>query len=231
MGQDGPDEAGQALALPSGWGARRLGFGSQWNVVNVAILVRQMRRTIDPGHEALTLPRGLAFGLCRGTADPFGSAAPAGFVGVRLAAMMTRGGSGYWWSAGAEALFAWQDGEAALPFLGSAAVLVRPRAQGGGSALYCRIAKRAGGVRIDAFLPDSERGQWRGDLDFVSGLSDWSEFANNHRAHWSQSLNLAVDAATVAALDTFNIVLPAAQHPTTELGPFELVEAKVVRIE
>ena len=177
--------------------------------------------------------RSMGFGLCSGTASPYGVASPANFIGMKTAATWNRLNLSQYWTVGWQLITRRAATETVITSGADGTLRVGGATEWQQSAWYLRF-RRAGtsAIGVQLFLPTGPDPVDFKDFDKQMRLTNYSTSVNRHSG-FSQVASVTIDPqeATYGYLDTFNIFSNPPVETTAELSGVEWCEVKAVLLE
>lgn len=202
--------------------------GTNWTILNLGIRLRQARdgQWINPA----TLNKHFAFGLCTGTAKPYGSAEPHHFLGVRSRSNWTRVQALNWWQVGWNIFQSarTEEWDHATGIDGTLRVSRDEDAYA--SAWYLRYTKKGGTITVDLFLPTGINTPTEDDFLMQMDRERWNPSVNNHDTYRQFSAEVPFDLG-LGELDSVNIFGEPQNFVSNQLRGMEWLSVRAVRIE
>jgi hypothetical protein len=220
---------GQAVYFVEGCGARTLALGSLWTSLNVGVRLRHSRAGAWTSPTVLSGSRRLGFGLCSGSSNPYGSASPTHFVGLRTGSTnWGRLAGTNWWECGHRLVTRAGATETTHSSSATGTLRTAERAEESFSAWYLRLTRLPGDLALlEAFLPTGPDAPTAADFEAQMRREVWKADVSNHSSYREFSIEIALDEATLGTLDTVNIF----SDITDLAGDMRGIEWADVRVE
>lgn len=221
----------RAIYLPNQYGARKLLIDRYWTKLNVGVFFRQRRRATWNWPTTLA-GRKVAFGLCSGTASPYGVASPTHFIGVRTNTPWTRLTTSNWWTTGWKLITHAGSTETVHTSGSDGTMRVSSASDWRASAWYLRFTRTsATDIKLELFVPTGRNEPTQFDFEEQLDRSTYQVNVNNHSQYAAYSATFTHNEVGLGYLNAFNICSDLDDIETAELGGVEWLDVKAVMIQ